>query len=58
MVIKSSSPLPILAWEHDIVWVENNANASDLAKEVEIGKAMPIAWGNAVADVRIMVCMM
>ncbi len=44
-----------LAREHDIVQVENIALARALAKEVDIGKAMPTRWYMAVAEVLTMV---
>jgi flagellar biosynthesis protein FlhB len=44
-----------LAREHDIVQVENIALARALAKEVDIGKAIPTKWYVAVAEVLTMV---
>ena len=44
-----------LAKEHDIVQVENIALARALAKEVDIGKAIPTKWYVAVAEVLTMV---
>lgn len=40
-----------IAKEHDIGQVENISLARTLAKEVEIGKAMPTKWYMAVAEV-------
>ena len=40
-----------LAKTHNIVMVENIALARALAKEVEIGKAIPTKWYQAVAEV-------
>src|SRR6202453_1453400 len=44
-----------LAREHDIVQMENIALARALAKEVDIGKAIPTKWYIAVAEVLTMV---
>jgi flagellar biosynthetic protein FlhB len=44
-----------LAREHDIVQVENIQLARALAKEVDIGKAIPTKWYIAVAEVLTMV---
>jgi type III secretion system FlhB-like substrate exporter len=44
-----------LAREHDIVQVENVTLARTLAKEVDIGKAIPTKWHIAVAEVLTMV---
>ena len=44
-----------LAREHDIVQVENITLARALAKEVDIGKAIPTKWYMAVAEVLTLV---
>jgi flagellar biosynthesis protein FlhB len=44
-----------LAVQHNIVMVENIPLARSLAKEVDIGKPIPVKWYNAVAEVLSMV---
>ncbi len=50
-----ASRIKELAREHDIVQVENIQLARALAKEVDIGKAIPTKWYVAVAEVLTMV---